>query len=150
MSRDAFDDGWLETALRELAESDAAAQAPPGIGQSLRAAFRAQAVRRARRPKGVWWLAAAAATLAVWSAIHESAPRGPAETADEADSAGFLALVEGEPLAELDAVQVVRVRLPGSALARLGGPLGAAADDFVDAQVILGQDGIARAIRFVE
>lgn len=150
MTRPAFDERWLDATLHELAEADAAAQTPPHVEESLRAAFRAQAVRRARRPKGIWWLAAAAATLAVWGAVQERSPNRGAETAADADSDSFLALVEGEPLAELDAVQVVWVRLPGSALARLGGPVDAAADGSVDAQVIVGQDGIARAIRFVE
>jgi hypothetical protein len=147
MRPDAFDAAWLEDALRELAESDALEEAPPHVEQSLRAAFRARSGRRRRARHASWWLAAAAATLAAWSAIREGAPP---ETVATTDEGAFLPLVEGEPLAELDAVQVMRVRLPRSALARLGGAPAAAEMGSVDAQVILGQDGVARAIRFVE
>jgi hypothetical protein len=147
MRPDAFDAAWLEDALRELAETDSLKQTPPRVEQSLRAAFKAHSGRgrRGARQAG-WWLAAAAAALAVWGAIRGAAPDTPAT----ADDAAFLPLVEGEPFAELDAVQVMRVRLPRSALARLGGSPVAAETGSVDAQVILGQDGVARAIRFVE
>jgi hypothetical protein len=146
MRPDAFDAAWLEDALRELAEADALEEAPPHVEQSLRASFRARSGRQRRARRASWWLAAAAATLAVWSAIR-GAPPDPAATANDA---AFLPLVEGEPFAELDAVQVMRVRLPRSALAHLGGAPAAADTGSVDAQVILGQDGVARAIRFVE
>jgi hypothetical protein len=146
MRPDPFDAAWLEEALRELAEADALEEAPAHVEQSLRAAFRAQPGRQRRGRHAAWWLAAAAAALAVWSAVRGAAP----DTAATADDAVFLPLVEGEPFSELDAVQVMRVRLPRSALARLGGAPAAADTGSVDAQVILGQDGVARAIRFVE
>lgn len=62
----------------------------------------------------------------------------------------FFPLREGEDLTALDSLQVVRVELPGSAL----GDIGLQVDpetmsEPVKADVILGQDGLARAIRFV-
>jgi hypothetical protein len=148
MRREARGEEWLESALRELADADAQVQAPAHVGQSLRAAFRSHARRPERRTRGLFWLAAAAAVLAAWTVVQQRVPDATVQTT-ESDEESFLPLVEGDPLAGLDAVQVVRVRLPGSVLARLGGPA-TASDEPVDAQVILGQDGIARAIRFVE
>ena len=150
MSREQREPAWLDAALRELAESDEMQQAPARVEQSLRAALRARPVYRPRRQPALWWLAAAAAALATWGVLQDGATRRM-PSADEPSGAGpYLALVEGEPLGELDAVQVVRVRLPGSVLARLGAPIAAPGADPVEAQVILGQDGVARAIRFVE
>jgi len=62
----------------------------------------------------------------------------------------FFALEEGADLDSLEIAQVVRVELPGSALADVGlavDPEVAARP--VKADVALGYDGIARAIRFV-
>jgi hypothetical protein len=151
MSREAREPAWLDAALCELAESDALQQAPPRVEQSLRAALRARPERRRPQERpSLWWLAAAAAVLATWGVLQEGAPRRAPTVDDVADAGPYLALVEGGPLDDLDAVQVVRVRLPGSALARLGVPIAAPGADPVEAQVILGQDGVARAIRFVE
>jgi hypothetical protein len=149
MSRETREPAWLETALRELADSEALQQAPPRVEQSLRAALRVRPERRHRAP-ALWWLAAAAATLAAWSVLKQETVRPPQPAYDAADAGEYLALVEGEPSDELDAVQVVRVRLPGSALARLGAPLAPVGAEPVEAEVIVGQDGVARGIRFVE
>jgi len=141
--------GWLDQALAELAESDAAAQAPARIERSLLAAFASrtgadrQDAGSSRRRTATWWVAAAAAGLALWSAI----PRRT--TPPAAETAAFLPLTD-ETLAGLDAVQIVRVRLTQAALAQFGGPVGAEHTGSVDAEVILGEDGVARAIRFVE
>lgn len=142
--------GWLDDALRELAEADAAAEAPARIERSLRAAFLAQAAERARNGRSwqrtaSWWVAAAAAGLALWSALPSHAP--PALPTDEA---AFQPLTDDETLAALDAVQIVRVRMTRAAFAEFGGPVGAEHEGSVDAEVILGQDGVARAIRIVE
>jgi hypothetical protein len=144
--------GWLDEALRELAEADAAAEAPARVERSLRAAFLAHAAEAERARSGpgrrralTWWVAAAAAALALGSALLPREPPARAEA-----EAAFRPLTEGETWAGLDAVQIVRVRLTGAALAEFGGPVGAEASGAVDAEVILGQDGIARAIRIVE
>lgn len=62
----------------------------------------------------------------------------------------FYPLREGEDLTALETMQLVRVELPGSALSAIGwsdaletGPARVKAD------VVLGSDGLARAIRFV-
>jgi hypothetical protein len=62
----------------------------------------------------------------------------------------FFPLREGEDLTTLDSLQVVRVELPGSALGEVGLPVAPEmVNEPVKADVVLGQDGLARAIRFV-
>jgi hypothetical protein len=77
---------------------------------------------------------------------------GGAAKSNEAESVTeFISLVAGSPGASpLESGQLVRVRLPRAALASLGLPSNAErADEPVKADVLLGNDGMARAIRFV-
>lgn len=62
----------------------------------------------------------------------------------------FFPLREGEDLTALESLRLVRVELPGSALSEVGLPVDPeTANEPVIADVVLGQDGLARAIRFV-
>jgi hypothetical protein len=62
----------------------------------------------------------------------------------------FFPLLEGDDLNALESGQIVRVELSGAAFLAAGLPIDAAlADEPVKADVILGHDGQARAIRFV-
>lgn len=62
----------------------------------------------------------------------------------------FIPLTYGSELSILESGQLVRVRLPRSAMAACGLPVNQElADTPVTAQVLIGQDGVARAIRFV-
>ena len=62
----------------------------------------------------------------------------------------FFPLREGEDLSLLESAQIVRVELPGSALSAVGFPVDPeAASEPVKADLVLGHDGLARAIRFV-
>jgi hypothetical protein len=62
----------------------------------------------------------------------------------------FFPLREGEDLTALDSLRVVRVELPASALDEVGLPVDPEmANEPIKADVVLGQDGLARAIRFV-
>jgi hypothetical protein len=62
----------------------------------------------------------------------------------------FFPLREGEDLAALESMRMFRVELPGSALGEVGLPVAPdAANMPVKADVMLGDDGLARAIRFV-
>ena len=66
------------------------------------------------------------------------------------ETTSFFPLIEGDALDSLEGVQVVRVELPGSALLEVGLPVDAdMASKPVKADVVLGHDGIAYAIRFV-
>jgi len=77
--------------------------------------------------------------------------RAPVKSQDEAEVVTqFFLLREGEDLTTLDSLQVVRVELPGSALGEVGLPFDPeTVNEPVKADVVLGQDGMARAIRFV-
>ncbi len=62
----------------------------------------------------------------------------------------FLPLTYGDSLTPLEGGQVVRIRLSRSALRSVGLPLNEErAAERIQADVLLGQDGVARAIRFV-
>ena len=62
----------------------------------------------------------------------------------------FLPLLDGDDLDALDGSQLVRVELPGSALMAVGLPVDEEmANASVKADVLLGHDGLARAIRFI-
>jgi hypothetical protein len=62
----------------------------------------------------------------------------------------FLPVMYGGNLAPIESGHVVRVELPRSALVSVGLPMNAErADERVVADVLVGQDGLARAIRFV-
>jgi hypothetical protein len=67
-----------------------------------------------------------------------------------AQPAPFEALYPGDPLADLDAVHVVRVSVPRSSLFALGlRERPGAQDDAVEMDAMVGPDGVARAVRFV-
>ena len=62
----------------------------------------------------------------------------------------FIPLMNRESLAQLDSGQIMRVELPRSALMSYGLPMNMErADERIKADVLVGNDGLARAIRFV-
>lgn len=62
----------------------------------------------------------------------------------------FLPLVEAQSLAEIDSGHIMRVEMPREALVSFGLPMNQErAGELVKADVLLGDDGVARAIRFV-
>jgi len=69
--------------------------------------------------------------------------------AESGEYSGFIPLPYGEGAASLSGGQIVRVEVARSALASMGFPVtGATSDSYVDADVLIGEDGMARAIRF--
>ncbi len=76
-------------------------------------------------------------------------PSRPAQAAEEV-ATEFIPLVQAGPYTQAEEGHLVRVELPRSALASFGLPVNAEAPaGRVKADVLLGQDGVARAIRFV-
>jgi hypothetical protein len=74
----------------------------------------------------------------------------PALGANEEIATEFMPLTYGSSLSQLNDGQVVRVELPRSALQSFGLPMNAErAGERVKADVLLGHDGVARAIRFI-
>jgi hypothetical protein len=73
-----------------------------------------------------------------------------AQPAQEEIATSFISLTQGYTLPMSEGGQVVRVELPRSALASFGLPVNAQRlNEPVKADVVVGNDGIARAIRFV-
>jgi hypothetical protein len=163
----------VSAGLAALAESTAAAEAPARLEQTLRAALQERVARRPAGSRGVfatrsgwWWPAAAAATIAIavaWTGGRGAGVRPAAESpraaappaalpasAAASEENDFIPLTWGPPLSELDGMQVVHVQMPASALPSLGWavagePLGAT----VEADVLVGADGVARALRIL-
>ena len=70
--------------------------------------------------------------------------------ADTEIATDFIPLMNRESFAQLDGAQVVRVELPRSALMSFGLPMDMErAAERIKADVVVGNDGLARAIRFV-
>jgi hypothetical protein len=165
----------LAAGLRSVAAGGARVEAPARVEARLVAAFRGQgglAASHSRR----WWapLAAWAATAAVVAAaavllvVHERRPAPRPLTATElaamdwsggwqedgdaeAASGEFIPLPNAARLAPNEDVNLVRVEVPRSTMIALGYPV---ADDraaeLVQADVVLGSDGLARAVRFLD
>ncbi|MGH9722015.1 MAG: hypothetical protein ACRD8O_17545 [Bryobacteraceae bacterium] len=96
-----------------------------------------------------------AVPLAVAAAASKPAPtrrpRRPAPPARLEVATGFFPVAGGDLLSPFDRGQMVRVRLPRSALGVFGLPFNEdRASGTVKADVLLGEDGMARAIRFVQ
>ncbi len=162
----------LSQALRWAAEADDGAGAPARVEAALRETFARQrmpsqpaAVRtRARlRPREALLMAAAAAGLILaLAAILGPSTRSPGRTRTVTRRPPPLVRVTGRaetlqlaplyasPLTDVESGQVIRVGLPRSALRSMGWPLpevpGA---ELVPAEVLLGEDGLARAVRLV-
>jgi hypothetical protein len=142
---------WLSSAFEEIAREDASASArllDANVVEALRARRRS---RRARRTTAVAALVMAAVVITAvavrrrdWRLAPAAIPSGTPEIAT-----AFLPLTyAGVPSA---GAEIIRVELPRASLATVGllpvdgtGPEGT-----VQADVIVGEDGLARAIRFV-
>lgn len=75
---------------------------------------------------------------------------GAGESDEFEDLADFIPLPYADDDAPLGTGELVRVRLPESALGLLGFPISdASSSEPVTADVVIGEDGVARAIRFV-
>jgi len=146
----------LMAGLRALA-SDGPRQASVELETRLIAEFRQQS--RLRRTRA--WISAAsggaiaaAIAILVWIGPVVSnpgaAPPDQAVLADEA-VADFYPLPDADALPPVESAMVVRVQLPMASLESIGFPIDTdRAADPVEADVLLGQDGLARGVRLVE
>lgn len=74
----------------------------------------------------------------------------PADAQADEITTSFIPLVEGRGFAPIENLQLVRVELPRSALVTFGLPMNVErVDERIKADLLVGNDGIARAIRFV-
>lgn len=152
----------LLDALRALA-SEGPSEAPPQVEERLKREFR----RLNRRRNLVTWvpvLSAAAAVviaLLLWNHAGKVKPVITAPSVAAAEAAGsvvedesdasFYPLPEADGLPAVENAMVVRVQLPVSSLQLMGVPVGNdGADTSVEADLLLGQDGLARGVRLVQ
>lgn len=139
-------------ALRALHDAEAQVETPPHVEAAVMAAWDADAARTSSAVSRPWLRTAAALAaglvLAASLSLLGSRLAATLATTAPAASPGTVLLV-GEPILAGEHVRIVRMRLPTSTLTALG--VRSAAGDLaeaVDVDVIVGEDGVARAIRF--
>lgn len=165
------------TALRALGDADRVAEASPDVERKLRGAFRRKQRARIWKRAAVWSAAVAAALVAMIAAYErQHEPKQIAQpvrhVAVEAVEAPvlsvspmpvrkaarprrremvteFFPLLDGAP--PVDRGELLRVRLPASAMRAVGLPVPEdRLADPVQADVLISEDGLATAIRFVK
>lgn len=147
----------LEAALRSVADDDMQRGASPQVEARVLAAARAIGAAR-RRDLRLRYAAAAVLTVAVSAGVWLAGPRPAGESAQRVSSAPGAPAVESTEFFPLfysrvpaRAVHVVRMEVSRAALASFGveafDPPGVSPTVLAD--VVVGDDGLARAIRFV-
>jgi len=141
----------LERALHAMADDDARLGASPVIEARLLAEVQSIAAARRRRTVIAAFAIAAAALFAVSVASLRFFPHTPSGARVAEVTTEFMPLeYSGVPATSM---QVVRLAVPRAALASFGlmppESLDRASTDTVLADVLVGDDGLARAVRFV-
>lgn len=148
--------------LRALA-ADGPREAPLHVEERLRMEFR----KRNRRRVLLRWLptsaiaaAAALVAFALWIHTEKTKPLPPVANlqahvitvaAEDGSDNSFYPLPEAEGLPAVENAMVVRVQLPVSSLQLMGVPVSEErADASVQADLLLGQDGLARGVRLAQ
>jgi hypothetical protein len=141
----------LAAALRAMADEDARIGASPDVEARLLDDVRAIAATRRRRARMGVLAIAAALLLALAVPSWRIRTRVPSGERIEEVTTSFMPLPYGSVPAST--VHMVRIAVPRAALASFGLiPLDAvnrASTDTVVADVLVGDDGLARAVRFV-
>jgi anti-sigma factor RsiW len=159
----------LEAGFRAVAAGFRRVEAPPRVEARLRSAFRRQTGMASCAPSRRWmpvatWAAAVAALFALAAFLlvrprQPEAARPPVQRTIElamlqpqADSDGFIPLPNAAGVAaDEDDVNLVRVEMPRSAMIALGLDVSAdRAEELVEADVMLGSNGMASAVRFLD
>jgi hypothetical protein len=162
----------LSAALRAVAAGYSRLGAPARVERLLRASFRKQValrsgtpVRHGWRPVVSWAAAAAMLTGVALITIQGGRPganqpaaakhveMAVANTAADlpSDYDGFIPLPNAGKLPDTEDMNLVRVEVPRSAMIALGLEVSPErASEMVEADVMLGPDGLARAVRFVD
>jgi hypothetical protein len=163
----------LSAGMRAMAASQSHIEAPLRVEARLVAAFRTNAGNpvpihsRRRWIPAATWAAAIAAMIAAGVfvvRVREPEARRPVprqvelavtesggNSLEAAVEEGFLPLPGAAQLTPADDVNVVHVELPRSAMMQVGIEVGPdRADETVHADVMVGADGLARAVRFVD
>jgi hypothetical protein len=160
-------DDSIQDLLRGLAEADASTEAPPEIEMQLRKKFRSRKRRRAWRRAALWApLVPAAALVMLFVFVHRKpalAPVSPVSINTPAAPSleqvvppqpeeivtDFFPLLDPAP--PFGRGKILRVELPASAMKMVGLPVHEEhLADSVRADVLVGEEGLPRAIRFVK
>lgn len=100
------------------------------------------------------WIAAAALTAVVvalnWAVASNRPDPDPVQDDEVTDLEGFVPWPGTEGWPPLESGSLVRVDLPVTALPTLGLTPPASPATVVQADIVIGQDGFARAVRFVQ
>jgi hypothetical protein len=142
----------LSAALRAVREDERDWGASAAVEARLRLAVQARGAER-RRARRTFLAAAAVLAVAITAPLWRLAQIPPAQRASEPReevTTAFFPLVYGSAP---DATgQIVRLEVPRTALTRFGldPGMGTAGKPTVLADVIVGDDGLARAVRFVQ
>ena len=141
--------------LRAVAADDAR-EAPMEVEARLLTEFRRRSrLRRMRTFMFAGSIGAIAAIITVLVWIGPLAPRNAASpdatTIADETTAGFYPLPDADGLPPVESAMVVRVQMPIASLELIGFPINQdRASERVEAEVLLGQDGLARGVRLVE
>jgi hypothetical protein len=153
------DQDRLTSALRALAEDDGATGASPAVEARLLAHVRASSHARRRRTAVAWFAMAAALLVTIGLSVWRLLPRGDQQSV----STPAVTLASREVATEFfplrysrvpaAATHIVRLEVPRSALASFGlasfDDVSVSPSGTVIADVVIGEDGLARAVRFV-
>ena len=156
MNLDAFPDDDIVRALQRLNRATDVPPPPLSRQAALLRAFDAGRTRTSRpqRIRGGWWLSALAGAAALLVSVvapwgspgaRREAPQSPAGVVQ----GEFIAWPGAADLPPLESGELVRMDLPVSLLPSLGVAPPAGHVVAVKADVVIGQDGLARAVRFV-
>jgi hypothetical protein len=145
----------LTHALSELAIS--VEGAPVRMEQAILRQMKVVPMRRAVSSRWIWsGVAAAAAATVLMVSTHLPAPNTNTANAPKVassglvseDSSGFTQLPYAPELGPEEQAEMVRVQMPREALTSMGIPMdGQNSDEQIQADVLVGMDGTARAIR---
>jgi hypothetical protein len=144
-----LDDDLLER-LHALREVEARVTPPPRLEAAVLAAWDAAHPPATGRTTATFWRAAGAIAAGTLLAASMTLLGGRLRTvqATTGTTADATLMLLGEPILPGEPVRIVRVRMPASALPSLGmrsvtGDL----TETVDVDVLVGEDGVARAIK---
>lgn len=155
MNLDQEQEDDIVRALRHLGRAADAPAPPPSREAALLRAFDARGTRAgAPRRRGAWWLSAAAGTAALFVSFvapwgSPGGRRAAPATATGVAQGEFMPWPGAADLPPLESGELVRMNLPVSLLPSLGVAPPAGHVVAVRADVVIGQDGLARAVRFV-
>jgi hypothetical protein len=145
------DNDGLADALEVLRREAAGIETPSHVEAAVLAAWdkaHAETGNRRRRPWHDVAAVAAAVTIAISLAqLGRQLEQLTQPKPQQAENSRTLLLV-GEPILQGEPVRMVRMRVPASTLTELGvRPVTGMPGEHIDVDVIVGEDGVARAIR---